>query len=276
MKTCSNCQLLKVDTEFRFRKDTGKLRSECKACRAAHCRCLKFRNLPILALLNHNYRKDALKECSTCKQVKTEEEFEFRKDYEKFRDQCRVCIGLKKNALVRFKYKTDPEFCVRLRVKAQRQYVMNPEKSLNRARKRRTVASKDVWKYYQLKSCYGLSRTDYDTLVAGQGGKCAICLKSKKLVVDHCHSTSLVRGLLCYRCNTLTGFIESEHQERERILKYLASPPAPKLLAVAMNSLPGLAPPIRMSETLPPNYSFFGYRAGCQPAHCSASLMPVV
>jgi hypothetical protein len=35
-----------------------------------------------------------------------------------------------------------------------------------------------------------------------QGGRCAICSAQGVLVTDHDHSTGLVRGLLCHRCNT--------------------------------------------------------------------------
>lgn len=51
---------------------------------------------------------------------------------------------------------------------------------------------------------YGLGRDDYDTLLALQGGRCAVCRakpKGKRLVVDHDHKTGAVRGLLCARCN---------------------------------------------------------------------------
>jgi hypothetical protein len=51
---------------------------------------------------------------------------------------------------------------------------------------------------------YDLTAAQYVELLATQGGKCAICRarpKSKRLAVDHDHKTSLVRGLLCSRCN---------------------------------------------------------------------------
>lgn len=42
-----------------------------------------------------------------------------------------------------------------------------------------------------------------------QDGKCAICLEKRKLVIDHNHTTSVVRGLLCQRCNVFLGMIET-------------------------------------------------------------------
>ena len=36
-------------------------------------------------------------------------------------------------------------------------------------------------------------------------GKCGICGCDGKLVVDHCHSTGLARGMLCVGCNTQEG-----------------------------------------------------------------------
>ena len=45
-----------------------------------------------------------------------------------------------------------------------------------------------------------------------QGASCAICKSTEpcmknagRLYVDHCHETGEVRGLLCFRCNTMLG-----------------------------------------------------------------------
>ena len=40
-------------------------------------------------------------------------------------------------------------------------------------------------------------------------GRCAVCNRHKSLCADHDHKTGAWRGRICYRCNTLLGFIET-------------------------------------------------------------------
>lgn len=79
-------------------------------------------------------------------------------------------------------------------------------------RKGRASSSPSASRTAKLKHRYGISDEDYETLLLAQNGVCAICggppvgiSKKGRLYVDHDHATDLVRGLLCFHCNTLLG-----------------------------------------------------------------------
>lgn len=77
---------------------------------------------------------------------------------------------------------------------------------------------------------YGLTAEQYQTLLARQGGKCAICRarpKSKRLAVDHDHGSGAVRGLLCSRCNhDLLGSAWDSLAMATALWHYMNTPPA--------------------------------------------------
>lgn len=80
-----------------------------------------------------------------------------------------------------------------------------------------------------VKDVYGLSLEEYDTILAHQGYKCAICRKipqpGKHFHIDHEHGGH-VRGLLCAYCNNrLVGRLK-EHSLAQRLADYLREPPA--------------------------------------------------
>lgn len=53
-----------------------------------------------------------------------------------------------------------------------------------------------------------------------QAGKCKICKGksgSGRLVTDHCHTTGIVRGILCEKCNSWLGVIEGKKATKARI-----------------------------------------------------------
>ena len=54
-----------------------------------------------------------------------------------------------------------------------------------------------------------------------QNNVCLICKQEKKLVVDHCHDTGTVRGLLCSECNTSIGLLKETPQYFVNAIQYL-------------------------------------------------------
>lgn len=65
-----------------------------------------------------------------------------------------------------------------------------------------------------LKRKYGVSREWFDSTLEAQDNRCAICKKlnsstKRRLVVDHCHKSGKVRGILCYGCNRLMVLLDN-------------------------------------------------------------------
>ena len=61
----------------------------------------------------------------------------------------------------------------------------------------------------RLQKTFGISSSEYDSILVAQNGLCAICNQPNQtqypLAVDHDHTTGKVRELLCLRCNTGLG-----------------------------------------------------------------------
>jgi hypothetical protein len=82
----------------------------------------------------------------------------------------------------------------------------------------------------RLKRLYGLAPGEYETILAAQGGACAICLRpprpGKNLHVDHRHADGLCRGLLDWGCNAAVAKLRDDAGRAARAAAYLESPPA--------------------------------------------------
>lgn len=72
-----------------------------------------------------------------------------------------------------------------------------------------------------LKTRYGMSLSDYDDLLASQNNSCAICKGNKRMVIDHCHKTNKVRGILCNTCNRGIGLLQDRVEILQSAISYL-------------------------------------------------------
>jgi len=118
--------------------------------------------------------------------------------------------------------------------KAGRDYLQSRCKAcakVCRSRYNRTSKGKRKTHLRNLLKGYGITVAEYDALLAGQGGLCAICRQPetrkgpfggvRRLGVDHCHKTGRVRGLLCHRCNSAIGYFDDDPSLLRVAISYL-------------------------------------------------------
>lgn len=85
-----------------------------------------------------------------------------------------------------------------------------------------------------LKSKFGIGLLGYLAMYAEQGGRCKACGRRGlpageqtqagarvSLVVDHCHDSGRVRGLLCWPCNVALGHLGESSERLLSLLAYL-------------------------------------------------------
>ena len=88
-------------------------------------------------------------------------------------------------------------------------YFEKPENRNQRARRKRAAH-------------HGLTADEYDAVIAKANGACELCAATdRKLVLDHCHSTGVIRGVLCTACNTSIGKLGDTSKSLLRAVAYL-------------------------------------------------------
>jgi hypothetical protein len=102
----------------------------------------------------------------------------------------------------------------RLQQQSRTYYANNKETMSQQVKKRRLLTK------------FGLTLEDFAAMLAAQNNVCAICGQNRgRLVVDHCHTTGRVRGLLCTPCNSFLGRIHDSIEALDTIKRYLLSCP---------------------------------------------------
>ncbi len=96
--------------------------------------------------------------------------------------------------------------------------------------RQRSKMSPHDYRRQNLKAFYGMTPSQYDRMLAGQGGVCAACGQPettrnnqggvRTLSVDHNHLTGEIRGLLCTTCNISYGMLQESPDRIRKLLAY--------------------------------------------------------
>lgn len=141
-----------------------------------------------------------MKTCLECNETKPLEQFP-KAGAGRYRPRCKICYNTYQ-AVQRNK----PE----RKAKIQRSWKEASARYYSTERRRNKTLRQ-----------YGLDESKYNEMYDAQNGKCAICEENLRLVVDHCHESGKIRGLLCNQCNIGLGVFQDNVDRLEAAVLYL-------------------------------------------------------
>jgi hypothetical protein len=114
-------------------------------------------------------------------------------------------------------------------IRKNRYHAMSADERAAKRQSQRENYQQNSWRWRRdrMLKKYGLTMDGYELLLRAQGGRCAICGKEPEaadkgcLHVDHCHTTGVVRGLLCTSCNNGLGRFRDDPNVLARAIAYL-------------------------------------------------------
>lgn len=128
------------------------------------------------------------------------------------------------------KFRRTPEQSVKRNAKKRATYATNPViRDKARAETKEWQQKNPAKRKAQRLRKFGLTLAEFESMLALQGGGCAICGHADRSipnffpVVDHCHKTGAVRGLLCMNCNMGLGKFADNPQRLSAASAYLVS-----------------------------------------------------
>lgn len=156
-----------------------------------------------------------MKVCNICKQEKSVSDFyRCRGSLDGLQGYCKKCsLQLHK------KY-----------YRENREKVLSKTKAWGKENRKRCIENNRKWKlknprrarHHYFKRNYGISLEDFEKLLKGQSGKCAICfIDLVKPCLDHDHKTGRIRGVLCPPCNQGIGSLRDSPEFCRNAAKYL-------------------------------------------------------
>lgn len=137
----------------------------------------------------------------------------------------------RRNARRRERYATDTEHREQIKAAVREWWKAHPE----------------IKKAQRLKK-FGISLEVFRNLMELQDGRCAICKHADLTdpnffpVVDHCHATGVVRGLLCLNCNQGLGKFKDDPTLLSAAINYLVERSGSSGADSTMSRTPSPAP----------------------------------
>lgn len=135
---------------------------------------------------------------------------------------CSVCQTAMPMSAFSFQHGKPRSQCKRCRAK----YEFNRRRTAGyKARHPDRAAAYDRARKLRIK--FGMTPEEFDAMLSSQGNACALCRSRDPnwsygvFVVDHCHQTGRVRGILCHRCNAGLGALGDTPAALRRALKYV-------------------------------------------------------
>lgn len=145
------------------------------------------------------------KTCPRCQQLKPMTEYSKGKSSSTgYQTYCKPCMSARHDEYRR-------KNLAKIAEKQRERYAKNPER----------------YRFYDMKTHYGITKDQYDKMLAAQNGRCLICKttdpqgRGKVFHVDHCHSSEKVRGLLCTNCNMGLGQFKHSVELLQLAISYL-------------------------------------------------------
>lgn len=219
--TCGHCRSKKDSSEF------YKGYSWCKECCRIGSKARRARNKSLLTESPPTQKPKTCSLCGICKHPS-----EFSSSYsarDGLQSRCRSCqldYVRKKQSENRKRNARNPS--VPENKKCGRCRIVKPGTQFHRNRTTKDGLNgfcKRCQLFVERLRKYGITKEQYEQLIAKQNGRCAICGEQETersvLCIDHCHDNGHIRGLLCDNCNTAIGMMKNDPRRCVSAARYL-------------------------------------------------------
>lgn len=133
--------------------------------------------------------------------------------------QVCICCGVEKTILDFEHQKNRPnprKKCKECRYK-ERDHESEKKRHREYMRERRKNDPDTVRQNWE-RSVYGASKEELDA------ASCVICGSTRRLCIDHDHTTKKIRGILCTKCNAGLGMFDDNPARLDAAIRYLKGP----------------------------------------------------